>query len=140
MATREEIADILAGFALFGDLQTPQLLGVAGAFEEAFFPEGDRILRQGLTGSGFYVILEGAADVIVDGQRRATLHRGEFFGEVSILLGEPPTADIVATSAMRCIVIAGPAVEAFLVSYPRIMYRMLQAQARRLRNANRWRT
>jgi CRP-like cAMP-binding protein len=139
MATREEIADILAGFAIFGDLQTPQLVGVASAFEEVFFAQGDRVLRQGLTGSGFYVILEGAADVIVDGQKRATLHRGDFFGEVSILLGEPPTADIVATSAMTCMVIAGPAVEPFLVAHPRIMYRMLQAQARRLRNANRWR-
>ena len=38
MATREEIADILAGFALFGDLQTPQLLGVAGTFEEVVLP------------------------------------------------------------------------------------------------------
>jgi CRP-like cAMP-binding protein len=140
MATREEIADILAGFALFGDLQTPQLLGVAGLFDEVVFPQGERILRQGLTGSGFYVILEGSADVIVDGTQRATLHRGDFFGEVSILLGEPPTADVVATSPLRCIVIAGPAVEAFLVAYPRIMFRMLQAQARRLRNANRWRS
>jgi CRP-like cAMP-binding protein len=140
MATREEIADILAGFALFGDLQTPQLLGVAGLFDEVVFPQGERILRQGLTGSGFYVILEGSADVIVDGTQRATLHRGDFFGEVSILLGEPPTADVAATSPLRCIVIAGPAVEAFLVAYPRIMYRMLQAQARRLRNANRWRS
>lgn len=140
MATREEIADILAGFTLFGDLQTSQLLGVAGVFEEAVFPQGERILRQGLTGSGFYVILEGSADVIVDGSQRATLHRGDFFGEVSILLGEPPTADVVATSPLLCIVIAGPAVEAFLVAYPRIMFRMLQAQARRLRNANRWRS
>ena len=56
MATREEIADILAGFALFGDLQTPQLLGVAGTFEEVYFPQGERILRQGLTATGFYVI------------------------------------------------------------------------------------
>ncbi len=140
MTTREEIADILAGFALFGDLQTPQLLGVAGVFEEVFFPEGERILRQGLTGSGFYVIIEGRADVIVDGQQRSTLYRGDFFGEVSILLGEPPTADIVATTPLSCIVIAGPAVEAFLVAYPRVMFRMLQAQARRLRNANRWRS
>ena len=140
MATREEIADILAGFSLFGDLQTSQLQAVAGAFDEAFFPAGERILRQGLTGSAFYVILEGAADVVVDGTQRATLHRGDFFGEVSILLGEPPTADVVATSPLSCIVVAGPAVEAFLLSYPRVMYRMLQAQARRLRNANRWRS
>jgi CRP/FNR family cyclic AMP-dependent transcriptional regulator len=140
MTTREEIADILAGFTLFGDLQTAQLMSVAGEFEEVFFPEGERILRQGLTGSGFYVILEGAANVIVDGTQRSTLHRGDFFGEVSILLGEPPTADIVATTPLRCIVIAGPAVESFLVAHPRVMYRMLQAQARRLRNANRWRS
>lgn len=140
MATREEIADILAGFTLFGDLQTSQLLGVAGAFEEVLFPQGERVLRQGLTGSGFYVILDGSADVIVDGHQRSTLHRGDFFGEMSILLGEPPTADIVAKTALSCIVLAGPALEAFLVSHPRVIYRMLQVQARRLRNANRWRS
>jgi CRP/FNR family transcriptional regulator, cyclic AMP receptor protein len=140
VATREEIADILAGFALFGDLQTPQLLGVAGTLEEVFFPEGERILRQGLSATGFYVILEGTADVTIDGVKRSTLHRGDFFGEVSILLGEPPTADVVAASPMRCLAMSGPAVEPFLLSYPRVMYRMLQAQARRLRNANRWRS
>jgi CRP/FNR family transcriptional regulator, cyclic AMP receptor protein len=140
MATREEIADILAGFTLFGDLATPQLLGVAGVFEEVVFPAGERILRQGLTGSGFFVILDGTADVRIDGEKRASLGRGDFFGEVSILLGEPPTADIVAASPLRCIQIAGPNVESFLVGNPKVMYRMLQAQARRLRNANRWRS
>jgi CRP-like cAMP-binding protein len=140
MATREEIADILAGFTLFGDLQTPQLLGVASIFDEVVFPANERILRQGLTGSGFFVILDGTADVRIDGQSRATLGRGDFFGEVSILLGEPPTADVVATSPLRCIQIAGNDVQAFLVGNPQVMYRMLQAQARRLRNANRWRS
>jgi CRP-like cAMP-binding protein len=140
MASRDEIVDTLAGFAMFADLSTPQLQAVAHVFEEAWFPEGERILRQGLTGSGFYVILDGEAAILVDGERRATLTRGEFFGEVSILLGEPPVADVVALRPMRCLVIAGPHVEAFLVAHPRVMYRMLQAQARRLRNANRWRS
>ena len=137
MATRDEIADALAGMTLFADLTTPQLLGVAGRFEETFVPEGDRVLRQGLSGSAFYVILDGEASVVVDGTARATLGRGEFFGEVSILLGEPPTADIVATRPLRCIVLPGGAVEGFLVEHPRVMYRMLQTQSRRLRNANR---
>ena len=83
------------------------------------------------------MILDGEADVVADGQKLATLARGDFFGEVSVLLGEPPTADIVATRPMRCIVLGGPGVEAFLVDHPRVMYRMLQASARRLRNANR---
>ena len=140
MATREEIADTLAGFAMFADLSTAQLQQVAHTFDEAVYPEGERILRQGLTGSGFFVILDGEAAIVVDGQQRATLGRGEFFGEVSILLGESPVADVVALRPMRCLVLSGPAVESFLVAHPRVMYRMLQAQARRLRNANRWRS
>lgn len=140
MATREEIADILAEFTLFGDLQTPQLLGVASTFEEVFFPEGERVLRQGLTASGFFVILEGTADVVIDGERRVTMQRGEFFGEVSVLLGEPPTADILAVTPLRCLSMTGSALEPFMLTYPRVMFRMLQMQARRLRNANRWRS
>ena len=137
MATLDEIADAIAGLALFADLQRPQLMSAASQFEESFFPKGARILRQGLTGSGFYVILDGEADVIADDEKRATLARGDFFGEVSVLLGEPPIADIVATRPLRCIVIGGPALEGFLVDHPRVMYRMLQASARRLRNAQR---
>ena len=140
MATREEIADILAGFALFSDLQTPQLLGVAGTFEEVFFPLGERVLRQGLSGSAFHVILDGDAAVVIDGDERASLGRGDFFGEVSILLGQAPVADIVATHQLRCLVLAGHLVQPFLLDNPPVMYRMLQAQARRLRQANRWRS
>jgi CRP-like cAMP-binding protein len=139
MATQEEIVDALAGMAMFADLTTPQLKGVAHIFDEAWFPAGERVLRQGLTGSAFYVILEGEAEVRVDGEARATLARGEFFGDISILLGEPPVADIVARGPLRCLVLAGPQVETFLKSHPPVMYRMLQALARRLRNANRWR-
>ena len=140
MATTDELADAIASMTLFADLSGPELARVVHTFEERFFPEGERILRQGLRGSGFFVILEGDVSVVVDGQARATLARGDFFGEVSILLGEPPVADVVAVSPLRCLVLAGGQVRAFLLENPPIMYRMLQAQARRLRNANRWRS
>lgn len=140
MATSDELSDAIASMTLFADLSTPQLARVVHTFEERFFPDGERILRQGLRGSGFFVILEGEASVVIDGQPRATLARGDFFGEVSILLGEPPVADVVALRPLRCLVLDGPSVEGFLVDHPRVMYRMLQAQARRLRNANRWRS
>jgi CRP-like cAMP-binding protein len=139
MASRDEIVDAIAGFGIFADLSTPQLEGVVGQFEETWYPEGERILRQGLTGSGLFVILDGECSVQVDGQERARLGRGEFFGEGSILLGESPFADVVALRPVRCLVLGGPSVEAFLLVHPTVMYRMMQAQARRLRNANRWR-
>ncbi len=140
MAGTDEIVDTLAGFAMFADLTTPQLEGVAHTFEEAWFPEGETILRQGLSGSAFYIILDGEVSIRVDGEERTRLGRGEFVGEVSILLGESPSADVVALRTTRCLVLAGPRVEPFLVAHPRVMFRMLQAQARRLRNANRWRS
>ena len=140
MATSDEIVDQIAGFALFADLATPQLQRIAHLFEEEVYPEGARVLRQGLSGSAFHIILDGEASVVIDGEQRATLGRGDFFGEVSILLGEPPVADIVASRPLRCLVLAGPQVQSVLLDNPPVMYRMLQAQARRLRNANRWRS
>ena len=58
MATHDEIAESIGGMALFADLSTPQLMGVATRFEEAFFPEGAKVLRQGISGSAFYIILD----------------------------------------------------------------------------------
>jgi len=139
VVARDEIVDTMAGLVLFADLSRPQLAAAAHIFEEEWFSEGQRILRQGFTGSNFYVILEGEAAVKINGETRATLARGEFFGEVSVLLGEAPTADVVALRPLRCMVLAGPATESFLIAYPRVMYRILQAQARRLRTANLWR-
>jgi CRP-like cAMP-binding protein len=105
MAEREELVDSIASFGLFSDLSNPQLEGIVHLFEEAVFSDGEKVLRQGLTGSGFYVILDGEAAVVVDGTERARLGRGEFFGEVSIILGESPIADIVATRPARLLVL-----------------------------------
>jgi CRP-like cAMP-binding protein len=137
---QQEIADVLSGFKLFSDLTTPELMSVVETFDEVSIPEGERVLRQGLTGSGFYVILEGEAAVRVDGADRGTLPRGDFFGEISILLGELPAADVIALTPMRCLVLPGDQVEGFLTSNPQVMYRMLQVQARRLRKSNQWRS
>ena len=140
MASSDEIVDQIAGLALFADLPMPQLQRAAHTFEERRFSEGERVLRQGVSGSALYIILEGSASVTIDGHERATLGRGDFFGELSILLGEPPVADVVATQTLRCLVLAGAEVHGFLLANPPVMYRMLQALARRLRNANRWRS
>ena len=132
-----QLADELGALALFADLSRPQLESVAHQFDEAWFGEGERILRQGLTGSGFYVILEGEVTIRSDGREVAVLGRGDFFGEVSVLLGEPPSADVVALHRMRCLHMAASAVHDFLIANPAVMYRMLLDQTRRLRTTTR---
>jgi CRP-like cAMP-binding protein len=139
LGRQEELADTLASFTLFSDLNTPQLRALVETFDEATFQPDDKVLRQGLSGSSFYIILEGEAAVRVDGVDRTTVGRGDFFGEVSILLGETPVADIVALSQLRCLVLPADQVKGFLTQYPSVMYRMLQTQARRIRQATQWR-
>lgn len=133
----QETIDALAGLTLFGDLDRPQLQAVAHTMSEESFPEGQRILRQGFSGSGFYIILEGQVTVRVDGEDVARLAKGDFFGEISLLLGEPPIADVLTDEPVRALQLAGPDLRAFLLAYPPIMYRMLQSVSRRLDRANR---
>lgn len=140
MAGREEIVATLAQFSLFVDLNNAQMESIAGQLDEKWFGAGTKIVRQGLSGSGLYFVIEGTCSVEVDHVERAKLGRGEFFGEMSVLLGSAPTADVIALTESRCLILAAPAVEVFLKSYPSLMYRMLQVQARRLQAANRWRS
>jgi CRP/FNR family cyclic AMP-dependent transcriptional regulator len=138
VATETDVTDILGGLALFADLSRPELEGVAHTFDEEWYPEGQRILRQGFQGNNFYVILDGEAAIRIDDQDRAKLARGDFFGEVSVLLGEPPTADVITLRPLRCLVLPGADVRTFLIDHPTIMFRILQAEARRLRATLQW--
>jgi CRP-like cAMP-binding protein len=134
----EQLADTIAGFALFADLTTPQREHVVDVFGEQWFPDGEKVVRQGLSGSGLYIVLDGSAAIRIDGVDRATLRAGDFFGEISCLLGEAPTADIVAVGALRCLVLPSSQVEDFLKANPAIMYRILQGEARKVRTTTKW--
>lgn len=134
----QELADTIAGFALFADLTTPQREHVVDVFTEQWFADGEKVLRQGLSGSGLYVILDGSAAIRIDAVDRATLRAGDYFGEISCLLGEAPTADIVAIGALRCLVLPSSLVEPFFKSNPAVMYRLLQGEARKVRTTTKW--
>lgn len=135
-----EVREILARLALFADLSSAQQEGIAHRFEEELFPEGAKVLRQGLKGSGLFVILEGEAILEIDGEERTRFGPGEFFGEISLLTGEPPNAGIQAASLLRCLVVPGPDFEPFLIAHPRVLFRMFQAEARRLRETTAWKS
>ena len=126
---------MLSQLALFADLSPSQVEAVALAFEEQAFGEGQRVLRQNLSGSGVFVILEGEAVVVLDGEEVTRLGRGEFFGEISALTGEAPNADEVAGTLLRCLVVPARELQGFLLEHPTVLLRMLKVEVRRLRQA-----
>lgn len=150
MAGTDVVAD-LAGISLFADLAPAQLEEVASAFDEQWFQPDERPLREGFVGSNFYVILSGEALWMMGGEavdrtatmmigtKPLTLKRGDFFGELSVLFDEPSISDVVATTPLHCLALPGEELKPFLIARPQIMYRVLEAEARRLRDPMRWR-
>ena len=131
--------DSLARLTLFADLGGPHLEELAHLLDDERHARGARILRAGISGSAFHVLLEGEAAVVIDGTERARLVPGEFFGEISILLGGPPVADVVVESeALRTAVLPGTELRPLLLRHPTVAIRMLELGARRLRAANTW--
>jgi CRP-like cAMP-binding protein len=133
----DDVTETLASLAIFADLSRPELERVAHTLEERYFAQDERVLREGLSGSAFYIILEGEAAVVAGGKRVNTLARGDFFGELSVLLGEAPVADIIAARPLRCLVLPGELLQQFLQTNPRVCYRILVAEARKLANVTR---
>lgn len=136
MASAGDPAARLGRLGVFADLTEAELRDLSADFDEQSFPEGDWVLRQGEPAAGLFIIIAGEVGVIIDDEERATMTTGSFFGEVSVLLGEPGTAGIVVRKPLRCLVIPPSRAEAFLLDHPRVMYRMLQAEARRLRTVD----
>jgi glutaminase len=126
----------LARLGIFRDLSTDELVNLAGTVKPMIFDEGQRVIRTGQENTSFYVIVEGEAAVYVGDDEVGLLSRGSFFGEVSALLSEPATADIVTRSRLVCFVVPATSLEHFFVSNPRLMFRVLQVEARRLKTSD----
>ena len=132
-----ELAKGLARLGIFRDLSTDDLVQLARDMRSVTFEEGQRIIRTGQENASFYVIVDGEAAVFVEDDQRGLLARGSFFGEVSALLDEPATADIVTRSRLLCLVVPASELERFFTANPRVMFRVLQVEARRLQAADR---
>jgi CRP-like cAMP-binding protein len=101
------------------------------------YGRGERIVHQGDPGDALYVIREGSAIVtIADGQggerEVARLGRGEFFGEMALLTGEPRTAHVTALDDLEAIVIHKEALQGILARRPGLAHEMAEiVEARR---------
>jgi CRP-like cAMP-binding protein len=130
------VAESLARHALFVDVPEATLGDLAIEVRE--FAEGEWVLRAGDENCGLHVILEGEAGIVIEGTERAVVHAGMFFGEISVLLGEPVAADVFARTTLRSAVIDRDRLMPFLLANPAVTLRLLQAEVRRLADTNRW--
>lgn len=94
---------------------------------------GDKVVQEGQGGVGFYLILDGKAEVIKEGEKLAELETGNFFGELGVIDGLPRTADVVAVTETKCWILSQWAMKSVIENHPEVALSMLEELARRLR-------
>ncbi len=136
MITRRSAGEHLAAVPLFSTLAKRDLNEVAKATTQMEVQAGQTLVEQGAPGNEFFVILDGEAEVRRNGRRIATLGLGRYFGELSLLDGGERSASVVALSDMKVLVLDQRAFRALVPSIPGMGYKLLNAMALRLREAD----
>src|SRR5258706_5600148 len=103
MSLHEEV-DMLRRIPLFSQIEPPKLKLIAFTSERVAFDAGHTLFHQGDAANAAYIIIEGKAEVIVEGAGGpvvvAVLGPNDFFGEIAILCDVPRTASVRANTRL----------------------------------------
>lgn len=124
--------EVLRRAPLFSGLSKRELQKIASLADEIDLPEGKELIREGVRGRQFFVLLEGNVAVRKRGRKVAIRGGTEFFGEIALVSNAPTNATVRATSAVRALVITDRAFRALLERVPQIQLKILRSLAERL--------
>jgi len=113
-----------------------ELKSIAAIVKEVDFAAGRVICKEGDTGVGLHVIVEGETKVQIGGRTRRRLGAGSFFGEIALLDGGPRTATVVAETPVKALSIVIWDFKPMLKSQSTLALKMLEELCRRLRATN----
>lgn len=124
---------VLQRIGLFANCAPSDYLRLAHLVRERVYEAGRPICMAGDYGDTMYGIIEGEIHVVKEGERLATLGVGQSFGEMSIIDGEPRSADCIAGSRTVLIELTRDEAEAFCFGRIDVLKGIIRALAERLR-------
>jgi CRP/FNR family transcriptional regulator, cyclic AMP receptor protein len=133
-----DLVPFLRQVHLFADLNEAALQRLAGASRLRRLPAAQLLFSQGEPGEAVYVVQAGRIAIVLgtaDGRELviSQMRAGDFFGELALFPGQTHTANAVARETSSVVCIGGAAFVAELDAQPRLMRRLLDAIAERLR-------
>jgi CRP-like cAMP-binding protein len=98
--------------------------------------KGEVMTRQGAEAHWLYILTKGSAEVTLslasgENKRVSLLQAGDFFGEMSLLTGEPRSATVKALEDSECYRLDRQAFEDILRARPEITQHLSEVLARR---------
>ncbi len=131
------VIDRLASVDLFRGLSRKELKRLATLAREVSHHPGHAAVAEGHLGVGFHLILDGTASVTSAGVQRHPLGPGDYFGEISLIDGQPRSASVVADGELRTLYIPREEFSSLLDQHPEISRALLMGLCARLRAVER---
>jgi CRP/FNR family transcriptional regulator/CRP/FNR family cyclic AMP-dependent transcriptional regulator len=128
---------------LFQDLSSQDIQAIcATMIQRRFSAHQTILLEEDPDNQTFFIIVSGKVHVVVltaEGKKTilATLQKGDFFGEMALLDGEPRSASVVAAQDCELLMLYRNGFVSTLKKYPQLTIRILIALCKRLRKSNR---
>jgi len=131
------LAEELTNFSIFKALHDNELKEIIPYFKIREFKKGQIILRKGDRGENLFVILNGEVEIIGDyGVAIAKLGRGEIFGEMSLLTGNPVSTKVKVVENTKTICMSGNYFRMVLNRFSPLQMYFTRLLARRLAQSN----
>jgi CRP/FNR family transcriptional regulator, cyclic AMP receptor protein len=135
VAADPEIVKELGGTDLFGKVRRKSLEAIASQARVVQHAPGKEITEEGGSATGFHLIRSGAATVDVGGSARPNLGPGDYFGEISLIDGQPRSATVTAEGPLTTISLASWSFKPILDEEPDVARALLVVLCQRLRAA-----
>jgi CRP-like cAMP-binding protein len=118
-----DAASRLGTIDIFSPLSPDRRMELARDAREHLFSAGEAIVRQTESGSSMFVVVSGRARVVLEpeGQEVAVIVPGGFFGEMSMLTGDPRTATVRAIEDVRALEISAERFRALAIEEPSLV-------------------
>jgi small-conductance mechanosensitive channel/CRP-like cAMP-binding protein len=127
--------DVLRSAELFQELSSEEIDELADSLRYTPFSAGETMTREGSEGHDLYLVHRGQVSVRVGDKATerevASLGPGTFFGERSLMTGEPRSATTVACSDVECYRLAKSDLERILRQRPALAEALAETLARR---------
>ena len=136
-ARSSERQALLADAPLFEGLSKAQLRRIAKVSGARTFEPGEELVKEGVPGRVFYIVVEGQAKIVRRGRTIGRAGPGDSFGEMAILTTAPRSASVITQTPMEVLTLSGPHLRTILLEQPRIAVRLLDTLANRLADLDR---
>lgn len=130
-------AALLEKFPLFAGLSPGERARISRLMQEVEVPAGKQLAVIGDAGREMFLIVDGRAVVTTRRGQSVRLGPGDFFGEMSLIDGDPRSATIEATTPMRLLVLGYREFWQLLDESLPMVRKIMRSLTRRLRQAER---